>query len=211
MAWPVWATCTLPGLWCWGSGVLAGVDPQGARGQEGQAQLAFPSEICFGRGPAAPGGCQTRPRDEGRICRSTALGVCAVQASSLAGTGSLGDFGCGMGEGDGAGECLCSPPRRALSSGAQHLSLPLSSRPPVLRAELLAYNLPDVKSHLLSEHTPSGPSVLPARLGGSAWPAGRPSTPAPSHQSVERAPPRRPSYPLPWACRLRLAPETPFC
>ena len=63
VAWPVWATCTLPRLWCWGSGVLAGVDWQGAQGREGQAQLAFPSEICFGRGPAAPGGSHTRKRD----------------------------------------------------------------------------------------------------------------------------------------------------
>ena len=42
--------------------------------------------------------------------------------------------------------------------GAQQLSLPLSSSPPVLRAELLAYNLPDVKSFLLSEYILSGPS-----------------------------------------------------
>ena len=63
MAWPVWATYTLSGLWCWGSGVLAGVDRQGAQGQEGQAQLAFPSEIRFGRVPAALGGSQTRWRD----------------------------------------------------------------------------------------------------------------------------------------------------
>ena len=47
----------------WGSGVLAGVDPQGAQGREGQAQLAFPSEIRFGRGPAAPGGSKTGRRD----------------------------------------------------------------------------------------------------------------------------------------------------
>ena len=63
VAWPIWATCTLPGLWCWGSGVLAGMVRQGARGQEGQAQLTFPSEICFGRGPAARGGSQTCQRD----------------------------------------------------------------------------------------------------------------------------------------------------
>ena len=48
---------------------------------------------------------------EGWIHRSTALGVCAVQASSVKGTdGSLWDFGWGMGEGDGAGKCLCSLP-----------------------------------------------------------------------------------------------------
>ena len=39
------------------------MDQQGAQGREGQAQLAFPSEIHFGRGPAAPGGSQTRRRD----------------------------------------------------------------------------------------------------------------------------------------------------
>ena len=63
VVWPFWATCTLPGLWCWGSGVLAGVDGQVAQGWEGQAQLAFPLEICFGRGPVASGGSQTRWRD----------------------------------------------------------------------------------------------------------------------------------------------------
>ena len=63
VAWTVWATCTLPDLWCWGSGVLAGVDRQGAQGRECQAQLAFPSEICFRRGPEAPGGSQTSRRE----------------------------------------------------------------------------------------------------------------------------------------------------
>ena len=46
-----------------GSGVLAGVDWQGAQGREGQAQLTFPSEIRFGRGPVALGRSQTRRRD----------------------------------------------------------------------------------------------------------------------------------------------------
>ena len=103
------------------------------------------------------------------------------------------------------------PAKLSLSSGAQQLSLPFSSSPPVLRAELLAYNLPDVKSCLLSEHSPSSPSAFASQTRGSAWPAGRPSTPAPSRQSVEHAPPLRPSYPLLWASRLHLAPETPFC
>ena len=65
VVWPIWATCTLPGLWCWGSGVLAGVDQQGAQGREGQAQLTYPLVICFGRGPVAPGGSQTRCRRDG--------------------------------------------------------------------------------------------------------------------------------------------------
>ena len=63
MAWPIWATCTLPGFWCWGSGVLSGVDQQGAQGQEGQAQFTFPLEIRFGSSSVAPGGSQTRQSD----------------------------------------------------------------------------------------------------------------------------------------------------
>ena len=63
-----------------GSGVLAGVDLQGAQGQEGQAQLTLPSVVRFGRGPEALGGRQADP-SEGWILRSTALGVCPVQAS----------------------------------------------------------------------------------------------------------------------------------
>ena len=82
-----------------GSGVLAGVDPQGAQGRDGQALLALPPLVYFGRGPAAPGGI---------FCRSTKLGVCVVEASSVTGTGSLWDFGWGMGEGDGAAQPLCS-------------------------------------------------------------------------------------------------------
>ena len=55
-------------------------------------------------------GSESDPPLEGWICRSTVLGVCTVQASSLTGTSSLWDFGWGMGEGDGAGECVCFPP-----------------------------------------------------------------------------------------------------
>ena len=47
---------------------------------------------------------------EGWIRRSTALGVCEVQISSLAGTSSPRDFGWGMDEGDGAAKRLCSLP-----------------------------------------------------------------------------------------------------
>ena len=49
--------------------------------------------------------------------------------------------------------------------GAQQLSLPLSSSPPTLRAELLTYDLPDAKSCLLWEHTPSGPSAFASQTG----------------------------------------------
>ena len=176
MAWPIWATCTLPGLWCRGSGVLAGVDQQGAQGREGQAQLAFPLEIHFGRGPAAWEGSQTRSQRDGSE-EAQHFGVCVVQASSLTGIGSLWDFGWGMGEGDGAGERLCSPPSCTLLSGAQQLSLRLSSSLPALRAELLTYNLPDVKSRLLNQHTPSGPSTFASQTRGLCLAGGLPLSP----------------------------------
>ena len=62
---PVWATCTLPGLWCCFYGIwhINGVDPQGAQGWEGQAQLALPSVVRCGRGPVAPRGRLARRRD----------------------------------------------------------------------------------------------------------------------------------------------------
>ena len=60
---------------------------------------------------------------------------------------------------------LCCPwlnnsPSRCLPA------LPQSSSPPALQAKLLAYNLPDVKFCLLSEHTPSGPSTFPSQTWG---------------------------------------------
>ena len=105
VAWPVWATCTLPGLWCWGSGILAGVVWHGVQGREGQAQLAFPWRSTLGgalqhqEGVRPAGGLDPQKYSVGCLC-----------ASSLAGTGSLWEFGWGMGEGDGSGQRLCSPP-----------------------------------------------------------------------------------------------------
>ena len=75
-------------------------------GGAGSARFSFGDPLQ--EGPCGMGMESDPP--EGWIRRSTALGVCAVQASSLAGTGSLWDFGLGMGEGDGVGERLCSPP-----------------------------------------------------------------------------------------------------
>ena len=98
---------------------------------------------------------------------------------------------------------LCRP-------GAQQLSLPLSSSLPAFGAELLTYDLTDAKSRLLSEHTPSSPFAFASQTWGLCL-AGGPLCPGSLPQSVEHAPPLRPSYPLPWASRLRLAPETPFC
>ena len=50
--------------------------------------------------------------------------------------------------------------------GAQQLSLPLSSSLPAFQAELLIYDLPDVKSRLLSEHSPPGPSAFASQTRG---------------------------------------------
>ena len=99
---------------------------------------------------------------------------------------------------------LCRP-------GAQQLSLPLSSSLPALGAELLTYDLPDAKSRLLSEHSPSGPSAFASQTRGLCLAGRPPLAPAPSRQSVQHAQPLLPSYPLPWASPLCLAPETPFC
>ena len=52
------AQCQACGAASIGSGVLARVDLQGAQGREGQALLALPSVVRFGRGPLAPGGRQ---------------------------------------------------------------------------------------------------------------------------------------------------------
>ena len=107
---PVWVTCTLPGLWFCFDGIWR-------ISQGGSARLtgvggADSAHFAFG-GPLWEGPCGNgREADpsEGWICRSTTLGVCEVQASSVRRTGSLWDFGWGMGEEDGVGECLCSPP-----------------------------------------------------------------------------------------------------
>ena len=66
VVWPLsglLAHCQVCGAALMGSGVLAGVDPQGAQGREGLAQLTLPSVVPWWRGPAAPGGRQTPLRD----------------------------------------------------------------------------------------------------------------------------------------------------
>ena len=106
---PVWAACTLPGVWCCFSGIWCiswgGSTRCTGVGRAGLARFAM-------GGPLREGPCSTgREADpwEGGIHRSTALGVCMVQANSVIGTGSLWDFGWGMGEVDGASQRLCSP------------------------------------------------------------------------------------------------------
>ena len=50
--------------------------------------------------------------------------------------------------------------------GSQQLSLPLSSSLPAFRAKLLTYDLPDAKSRLLSEHSPSSLSAFASQTRG---------------------------------------------
>ena len=114
-------------------------------------------------GPLREEPCSSRREanpSEGWIHRSTALGVCMVQASSVMGTGSLWNFGWGWEREMVLASAFVPLPSRALYSQAQQLSLPVSSCLPALQAELLTYNIPDIKSHWLSEHTPSGPSAF---------------------------------------------------
>ena len=77
-----------------GSGVLAWVHPKSAPGWKGQAQLGLLSVVPCRRVPAAPGGKQV-DSSKGWIHRSTALGVCVVEASLVTGTGSIREFGWG--------------------------------------------------------------------------------------------------------------------
>ena len=80
-------------------------------------------------------------------------------------------FPLGFWLGDGRGRWRWQEPLfpNKLSSvvwGAQQLSLPLSSSLPAFRAELLTYDIPDAKSRLLLEHSPSGPSAFARQTRG---------------------------------------------
>ena len=100
------AHCHACGAASMGPGVLARVDPRCTG--VGGVGLAH----CASGGPLREGPCSTgREADplEEWIHRSTALGVCAVQASLVTGTGSLWNFGWGMGKGDGACQGLFPP------------------------------------------------------------------------------------------------------
>ena len=92
---PVWATCTLPGLWCCSDGIWH-ISRGGSTRCTGAGGAGL---ACFAvSGPLREGPCSTRREadpSEGWIHRSTALGVCKVQASSVTGAGSLWNFGCG--------------------------------------------------------------------------------------------------------------------
>ena len=80
---PVWVTCTLPGLWCCFDGIWS--ISQGGSSRCTGVGGADSARFAFG-GPLQEGPCSTsREADlsEGWIHRSTVLGICAVQASSV--------------------------------------------------------------------------------------------------------------------------------
>ena len=120
--------------------------------------------------PCGEGPCSTgweADLSEGWIHRSTVLGVCTVQASSVTGTGSFWNFGWGMGDGDGTCQCLCSPDEvSSVSQGSTTLPPGFSCPPRSARAELLTFNIPDVKSHWLSEFMQSSPSAFASQTQG---------------------------------------------
>ena len=80
--------------------------------------------------------------------------------------------------------------------GAQQLSLPLSSSLPAFWAELLTYDLPDAKSRLLWEHSPSGPSAFASQTRGlclAGEPPLRPGSLPPVRGARTASPPVLPS------------------
>ena len=104
---PVWATCTLPGLWCCLDGIWHISRGGSARcTRAGGAGSALFAALPSGD-PLQEGTCSTRREAdtlEGWIYRSTALGVCEVQASLV------NSFPLGLWLGDGRGRwCLTVP------------------------------------------------------------------------------------------------------
>ena len=79
-------------------------------------------------------------------------------------------FSLGFWLGDGRGRWRWRAPlfpiKQLCRPGAQQVSLPLSSSLPAFRAELFTYDLPDTKSRLLSEHSPTGPSAFASQTLG---------------------------------------------
>ena len=116
------------------------------------------------RGPAAPGGRQTCWRDGST---EAALGICTVQASLVTGAGSLWNFGRGMGEGNGAPQHVCSPTELSSVFWASTTLPPgVISPSPLSESRAVGFNIPDVKSHWLSELTESGPSAFASQTLG---------------------------------------------
>ena len=143
----------------------------------------------------APGGSQTRRRrDESAEAQRSVFARCKqVPWQELVPFGILA--------GGWAGEMALASafvPHQAelCRQGAQQLSLPLSSSLPAFRAELLTYDLPDAKSRLLWEHSPSGPSAFASQTRGlclAGEPPLRPGSLPPVRGARTASPPFLPS------------------
>ena len=131
-------------------------------GGAGSACLSFGDPLL--EGPCGTG----RESDPLEACirRSTVFGVCACQHVPWQEPVPFGILAGGWAREMALARAFVPHQAELCRRGAQQLSLPLSSSPPVLQAELLAYNLLDVKSCLLSEHTPSGPSIFASLTRG---------------------------------------------
>ena len=67
---PVWATCTMPGLWCCFNGIwhISWGGSTRCTGVGGAGLASFVLVVPCGRGPAVPGGRPPVGRDVGRVC-----------------------------------------------------------------------------------------------------------------------------------------------
>ena len=166
VVWPLsglLAHCQACGAALMRSGVFAGVGPQSAPRWVGQAKLPLLWVIPWGRGLAAPEG----GRPIGGMDPQKHSIWCLCRASKF----SEGNwFPLGFWLGDGWGRWHFPVPLfpTELSSvfwGSTTLPPGVLSPSP-LRAELLTYNIPDVKSCWLSELTLSGPSAFASQTLG---------------------------------------------
>ena len=178
---PVWATCTLPGLWCCFYGFWC-ISCGGAARLTGAGGVGL---ACFA--VSGPCGKKAGRPVAGMDPQKHSVG-CFHGASNF---GERNWFPLRFWLGDGQGR-LCFPVpliTAELSSvfRAQQLSLPLSSSPPALRAELLTLTFQMLSpAGCQNSHSPA-PLLFASQPDSGALPcwAGCPSTaPAPSHQSV---------------------------
>ena len=130
------------------------------------------AHFCFGD-PLREGPCGPRRESdppEGWICRSTALGVSRCREVPWQELVPFGILAGGWAREMALASTFVPRQDELCRRGLNNSS---SCCPPALRAVLLPYNLPDVKSGLLSEHTPSSPSAFASQTRGLCL-AGRP-------------------------------------
>ena len=136
---PVWATRTLPGLWCCFSGIWY-ISWGGSTRCTGAGGAGL---ACFAvSGPLREESCSTqREADplERWIHRSTALGVCTVQASSVRGAG-------GWERDTALGSAFIPCQAELCFLGFTTLPLGVLSPSWLSESRAVVYNIPDVKS-----------------------------------------------------------------